>query len=53
MVFLRLLEGQRNQPKPHTGPFSELMVSDTFDLLMRLMKTPDEDSRCHHRCAGT
>ena len=33
--------------------FSEVMVSNTFDLLTSLTKTPDEDSRCHHRCAGT
>ena len=33
MAFLGLLEGQRNQPKPHTDLFSEVMVNDTFDLL--------------------
>ena len=53
MAFLGLLEGQQNQPKPHADLFSEVMVSNTFDPLASLMKTPDEDSRCHHRCAST
>ena len=35
------------------GHFSEVMVKTTFDLLTSSTKTPDEDSRCHHRCAGT
>ena len=48
MAFPGLLEGQRNQPKPHADLFSEVMVKTSFDLL-----TPDEDSRCHHCCAGT
>ena len=35
------------------GPFSEVMVKTTFDLVTSSTKTPDEDLRCHHRCAGT
>ena len=53
MAFPGLLEGQRNQPKPHADLFSEVMVKTTFDLVTSSTKTPDEDSRCHHRCAGT
>ena len=48
-----LLEGQQNQPKPHADLFSEVIVSNTYDPLASLTKTPDKDSRCHHRCAGT
>ena len=44
MAFPGLLEGQRNQPKPHVDLFSEVMVRNTFDPLMPLTKTPDEDS---------
>ena len=53
MAFPGLLEGQRNQPKPHADLFSEVMVKTTFDLLTSSTKTPDEDPRCHCRCAGT
>ena len=53
MAFLGLLEGQRTQPKPHADLFSEVMANNTFDPLMSLTKTPNEDSRCHHRRAST
>ena len=53
MAFLGLLEGPWNKPKPHADLFSEVMVHNTFDPLMSLTKTFDEDSRCHYRCAGT
>ena len=38
MAFLGLLEGQRNQPKPHADLFSEVMVKTTFDLLTSFNK---------------
>ena len=41
MAFLGLLEGQRNQPKPHADLFSEVMVKTTFDLLASF----DKDAR--------
>ena len=44
MTFPGLLEGRRNPPKPHADLFSEVMVSNAFDLLTSLTKTPDEDS---------
>ena len=53
VAFLGLLEGQKNQPKPHVDPFSEVMVSSTFELLASLTKMPNKDSWGHHCCTST
>ena len=43
MAFPGLLEGQRNQPKPHADLFSEVMVKTTFDQISSAKKVKSKN----------